>query len=70
MLAWCAHRLNIPPYINLYGYGYRNIYELHELVDVRDPRLRHAGVTAIPSSSTVVSGGSRFIKVHAEMGGL
>ncbi|MDR2219689.1 MAG: rhodanese-like domain-containing protein [Methylobacillus sp.] len=31
--------LNIPTYINLYGYGYRNVYELHELVDVNDPRI-------------------------------
>ena len=31
--------LNIPTYINLYGYGYRNIYELNELVDIRDPRI-------------------------------
>lgn len=25
--------LNIPTYINLYGYGYRNVYELSELVN-------------------------------------
>lgn len=25
--------LNIPTYINLYGYGYKNVYELHELID-------------------------------------
>ena len=31
--------LNIPTYINLYGYGYRNIYELAELVNVKDPRI-------------------------------
>lgn len=31
--------LNIPTYINLYGYGYRNIYELDELVHVNDPRV-------------------------------
>ncbi len=31
--------LNIPTYINLYGYGYRNVYELHELVKVNDPRI-------------------------------
>jgi hypothetical protein len=35
--------LNIPTYVNLYGYGYRNVYELHELVDVNDPRLEFEG---------------------------
>ncbi len=31
--------LNIPTFINLYGYGYKNVYELKELVDVKDPRV-------------------------------
>jgi hypothetical protein len=35
--------LNVPTYINLYGYGYRNVYELHERVSVDDPRIRFAG---------------------------
>ncbi len=35
--------LNIPTYVNLYGYGYRNVYELHELVDVNDPRVVFEG---------------------------
>ena len=35
--------LNIPTYINLYGYGYRNIYELDEYVSISDPRLEMAG---------------------------
>lgn len=35
--------LNIPTYINLYGYGYRNIYELSELVNVKDPRIHFEG---------------------------
>lgn len=35
--------LNIPTYINLYGYGYRNVYELHELVKVDDPRITFEG---------------------------
>ena len=35
--------LNIPTYINLYGYGYRNIYELDELVIVDDPRIEFEG---------------------------
>ena len=35
--------LNVPTYVNLYGYGYRNVYELHELVDVNDPRIEFEG---------------------------
>lgn len=35
--------LNIPTYINLYGYGYKNIYELDELVSVNDKRIKFAG---------------------------
>ena len=35
--------LNIPTYINLYGYGYRNVYELHELVNVNDSRFAFEG---------------------------
>jgi hypothetical protein len=35
--------LNIPTYINLYGYGYRNVYELGELVKVSDPRVTFEG---------------------------
>lgn len=38
--------LNIPTYINLYGYGYRNVYELHELVNVNDPRIAFEGTIA------------------------
>ncbi|MCH2224123.1 MAG: rhodanese-like domain-containing protein [Crocinitomicaceae bacterium] len=32
--------LNIPTYINLYGYGYKNVYELGELISVNDPRVK------------------------------
>lgn len=35
--------LNIPTHINLYGYGYKNIYELDELVNVNDPRIQFEG---------------------------
>lgn len=38
--------LNIPTYINLFGYGYRNVYELNELVNVNDPRIAFAGTVA------------------------
>jgi hypothetical protein len=39
--------LNIPTYVNLYGYGYRNVYELHELVNVSDPRIEFEGSIVI-----------------------
>lgn len=35
--------LNIPTFINLYGYGYQNLYELSSLVSVEDPRLEFEG---------------------------
>jgi len=37
--------LNIPTYVNLYGYGYRNVYELEELVNVSDSRISFEGTT-------------------------
>lgn len=38
--------LNIPTYINLFGYGYENVYELGELVDMDDTRIQFEGVQA------------------------
>lgn len=35
--------LNIPTHINLYGYGYKNVYELDELVHVNDTRIKFEG---------------------------
>jgi hypothetical protein len=35
--------LNIPTYINLFGYGYKNIYELSELISVSDKRVELEG---------------------------
>ncbi|SEL18912.1 Rhodanese-like domain-containing protein [Aquimarina amphilecti] len=35
--------LNIPTYINLYGYGYKNVYELSSLVPIKDKRLKFTG---------------------------
>jgi rhodanese-related sulfurtransferase len=32
--------LNIQTFINLYGYGYRNVYELGEVVNFDDPQVR------------------------------
>lgn len=38
--------LNVPTYINLYGYGYHNVYELNELVKVNDRRVSFEGTIA------------------------
>lgn len=40
--------LNIPTYLNLYGYGYKNVYELNELVDVNDARIAFEGTDSQP----------------------
>jgi hypothetical protein len=40
--------LNIPTYINLYGYGYKNVYELSELISIFDQRIEFEG-TAVSS---------------------
>lgn len=32
--------LNIQTFINLYGYGYRDVYELADVVDFNDPEVR------------------------------
>lgn len=40
--------LNIPTYINLFGYGYHNVYELHELVNVNDSRIAFEGSIVSP----------------------
>lgn len=39
--------LNIPTYINLYGYGYKNVYELHELISPFDKRVKFEGTAVI-----------------------
>ncbi|MEO1857201.1 MAG: rhodanese-like domain-containing protein [Rubritalea sp.] len=35
--------LNIPTFINLYGYGYKNVYELSDYLSVKDARLEFEG---------------------------
>lgn len=35
--------LNIPTFINLYGYGYKNVYELSDYLSVNDPRVEFEG---------------------------
>ncbi len=44
--------LNIPTYLNLYGYGYRNIFELDELVNINDTRLKLTSNNRISLFST------------------
>ncbi len=39
MLKRVELALNIQTFINLYGYGYRNIYELSDVVDFNDPAV-------------------------------
>ncbi|QDH70763.1 rhodanese-like domain-containing protein [Marilutibacter alkalisoli] len=50
--------LNIPTYINLYGYGYRNVYELDELVNVNDPRIKFEGSIVKVGPSAQGNGGN------------
>jgi rhodanese-related sulfurtransferase len=40
MLKRVELALNIQTFINLYGYGYRNVYELGDVVDFNDPTVR------------------------------
>ncbi|WP_108812539.1 rhodanese-like domain-containing protein [Sphingorhabdus sp. Alg231-15] len=42
--------LNIPTFINLYGYGYENIYELNDVTHMADPLAQWKGT---PRSLTV-----------------
>ncbi len=39
MLKAAPLSLNIQTFINLYGYGYRNVYELGEVVNFNDPAV-------------------------------
>jgi len=41
--------LNIPTHINLYGYGYKNVYELSELVSIWDERVQLEGTQVMES---------------------
>ena len=40
--------LNIPTYINLFGYGYKNVYELSELISIYDSRIQFEGTEVVP----------------------
>jgi hypothetical protein len=39
--------LNIPTYINLFGYGYKNVYELSELISIYDSRIQFEGTEVL-----------------------
>lgn len=39
MLKRIQLALNIQTFVNLVGYGYRNVYELDDVVDFRDPQV-------------------------------
>jgi hypothetical protein len=40
-----ALALNIPTFINLVGYGYKNVYELRDVVDFADPKVGWVSAT-------------------------
>lgn len=48
--------LNLSTYIALYSYGYRNVYELGPLVDVRETKLPMEGTRIVPSLSGPYTG--------------
>lgn len=47
--------LNIPTYINLYGYGYKNVYELNELISVYSTVVEFEGTSV---SKRLIKGGN------------
>ena len=57
--------LNIPTYVNLYGYGYRNVHELNELVDVKDPRIAFEGSIVGQRQPTNAEQGSSTVPAKA-----
>ena len=48
--------LNIPAYINLYGYGYRNVYELSQTVSTRNNKLAFEGTAVKNVSKEPIAG--------------
>lgn len=39
--------LNIPTYLNLYGYGYKAVFELNELLSINDSRVSFEGTDVL-----------------------
>lgn len=60
--------LNIPTFINLYGYGYRNVYELGELVNVNDSRIEFEGNQVQKSSLSGSAGKTNLAGQAADTG--
>lgn len=48
--------LNLSTYIALYTYGYRNVYELGPLLDIKKTKLNFAGSLAVKKAAEVTSG--------------
>ena len=48
--------LNLSTYISLYTYGYRNVYELGPLLDIKKTKLDFAGSLAVKKTAEVTSG--------------
>lgn len=46
--------LNIPTFINLHGYGYQNVYELADQLEIDDPRLTLEGTEITGDTREVV----------------
>lgn len=51
--------LNLPTYIALYDYGYRNVYELGPLIDVRESRIEFESSRGSVRSAPAAIDGSR-----------
>ena len=48
--------LNLSTYISLYTYGYRNVYELGPLLDIKKTKLDFAGSLAVKKAAEATSG--------------
>ena len=48
--------LNLSTYISLYTYGYRNVYELGPLLDIKKTKLEFAGSLAVKKAAEATSG--------------
>ena len=48
--------LNLSTYISLYTYGYRNVYELGPLLDIKNTKLDFAGSLAVKKAAEATSG--------------
>jgi hypothetical protein len=46
--------LNIPTFINLYGYGYKNVYELADLVSVFNKMVGFEGTDVLKQTTAIV----------------